>query len=97
VDGKPHHMPRLLTVAELAGYLGASPACMYRALRLRKIPGVKIGPQWRIDLEELQDWLVIKSDLAYRNNVSTVEGDRRSHEKISAGGGKRRQLQPNRK
>jgi len=54
--------PTLVTVGELAAYLKSTPASLYRALRLGKLHGVKVGTQWRIDLEELQNSLVIQFD-----------------------------------
>src|SRR5712691_4603761 len=55
--------PTLVTVGELAAYLKSTPASLYRALRLGKLHGVKVGTQWRIDLEELQNSLVAQVDV----------------------------------
>jgi excisionase family DNA binding protein len=64
----------LVTVSELADYLRLSPASMYRALRLGKLPGVKVGLQWRIDLEEFQNRLAMQFDVT--KQLSNGSADR---------------------
>jgi excisionase family DNA binding protein len=49
---------RLVTVKELGTYLNVSPAALYRLIRAHQLPAVKVGRQWRIELEKVQDWLI---------------------------------------
>jgi len=44
----------LLTVDEVADILRTTPNTIYRWLRARKLPGVKIGKEWRIRKETLE-------------------------------------------
>ena len=39
---------QLLTVEEAAAYLRVTPATVYRLLRAGKLPGVRVGRQWRV-------------------------------------------------
>lgn len=39
----------LMTVKEAAAYLRCHASTIYRLLRKEKLPGVKVGNQWRID------------------------------------------------
>jgi excisionase family DNA binding protein len=52
----------MLTVSELAEYLGSSPSSVYRALRGGRVPCMKIGYQWRVNLKELQNWMASTRD-----------------------------------
>ena len=51
-------LERLVTVKELAAYLNVSPTALYRLIRSKQLPSVKVGRQWRIELEKVQDWLI---------------------------------------
>jgi excisionase family DNA binding protein len=42
---------------EAAQWLRVSPQTVYRLLRSGKLPGKKIGQQWRIHKEDLVDYL----------------------------------------
>lgn len=44
----------LLTIEEAAGYLKVTPYTIRRYLREKKLPGVKLGGQWRIKLDALE-------------------------------------------
>ncbi len=46
-----------MTVEEAAQYLRLHPSTVYRLVRLSKLPAVKVGKQWRLDRETLEDWL----------------------------------------
>lgn len=43
----------LLTVEEVAAYLKMNPQVVRRWLREKKLPGVKIGKEWRIDKQAI--------------------------------------------
>ena len=45
---------QLLTVEEAAAYLRVTPPTVYRLLRAGKLPGVKVGRQWRVRLVDLE-------------------------------------------
>lgn len=49
--------PTLMTVEEAAQYLRLHPSTVYRLVRLRKLPAVKVGKQWRLDRGALEDRL----------------------------------------
>lgn len=47
----------LMTVEETAAYLKLSPQVVRRWLREKKLPGVKIGKEWRIAKEDLDAFI----------------------------------------
>jgi len=49
---------RLVTLQELAIYLNVSPTALYRLIKWGQLPGFKVGRQWRLELERVQDWLI---------------------------------------
>jgi len=50
-----------LTVEEVAVYLKLSPMTVYRELVKRHLPGFKVGNQWRIRKDILDEWIEEKS------------------------------------
>ncbi len=44
------------TAEEIAKYLRVHPYTVKRLARAGKIPGFKVGDQWRFDTEEIEDW-----------------------------------------
>ena len=44
------------TAEEIAKYLRVHPYTVKRLARQGKIPGFKIGNQWRFDVEEIEEW-----------------------------------------
>lgn len=44
-------MPEVMTVAEVADYLRLNEATVYRLAQQGKIPGAKLGRQWRFKRE----------------------------------------------
>jgi len=55
--GKKQRIPSLLTVDELADYLGLKKQTIYNWLNQRKILGIKIGKVWRFEKKEIDLWL----------------------------------------
>ncbi|MDD5070169.1 MAG: helix-turn-helix domain-containing protein [Candidatus Omnitrophica bacterium] len=49
--------PRLMSVDELADYLGLQKQTIYNWLHQKKISGLKIGKVWRFDREYIDEWL----------------------------------------
>jgi excisionase family DNA binding protein len=47
----------LFTPEEVAAYLRVNPQTIYRLLRVGKLPGAKIGHQWRIRRADLDAYL----------------------------------------
>ena len=50
-------LPRLMTVDDLAEYLGLQKQTIYNWLHQRKIAGIKIGKVWRFDRKYIDEWL----------------------------------------
>ena len=46
-----------ITVDEAAVYLGLHPGSVRRLARSGELPAVKVGRQWRLDRETLEEWL----------------------------------------
>ena len=49
--------PRLMSVDELADYLGLQKQTIYNWLHQKKISGIKIGKVWRFDRKYIDNWL----------------------------------------
>lgn len=47
---------RLVTVKELATYLRVHPSTIYRLLKQRELPGLRVGSDWRFSLEAINLW-----------------------------------------
>jgi excisionase family DNA binding protein len=47
---------KYLTVAELSEYLQIHRTTIYRMLRQGKLPGFRIGSDWRFSLEAIEEW-----------------------------------------
>jgi len=50
-------VPRLMSVDELADYLGLQKQTIYNWLHAKKISGIKIGKVWRFDRRYIDQWL----------------------------------------
>ncbi|MFC1621469.1 helix-turn-helix domain-containing protein [Candidatus Omnitrophota bacterium] len=48
---------QIMTLRELAKYLGVHPITIYRLLKDSDIPAIKIGGQWRFKKDILDAWL----------------------------------------
>lgn len=51
----------LLTVEEVAAYLRVAPNTVYRWFRSGKLTGIKIGKEWRVSRQELDNFLLKRS------------------------------------
>ena len=47
----------LMTIEEVAEYLRFHPSTVYRLVRQGVLPAVKVGKQWRVNREALEEWL----------------------------------------
>ena len=54
---KRNKVPRLISVDELAEYLGLQKQTIYNWLGQKKITGIKIGKVWRFDRNYIDSWL----------------------------------------
>jgi len=49
-------MNRTYTAKEIGKYLRVHPYTVRRLARAGKIPGFKVGDQWRFDAKEIEEW-----------------------------------------
>jgi excisionase family DNA binding protein len=49
-------MPKVMTLEETADYLRVHPSTVYRLLKKRRLPGFKVGSDWRFNLESIDRW-----------------------------------------
>lgn len=61
-QGQP--MPEIMTLQEVADYLGLHYLTIYRLIQERKIPAAKIGGSWRFRKDVLDQW--IRNDMHQR-------------------------------
>ncbi len=54
---KKKRLPKLMTVDELADYLGLKKQTIYNWLHQKKISGIKIGKVWRFERSYIDKWL----------------------------------------
>ena len=54
---KRRNIPQLMSVEELADYLGLRKQTLYNWLHQKKISGIKIGKVWRFERNEIEKWL----------------------------------------
>ena len=47
----------VMTIDELAAYLKLSKSSLYQFARAGKVPGVKIGQQWRFQKIAIDEWM----------------------------------------
>jgi excisionase family DNA binding protein len=47
----------VMTIDELAAYLKLSKSSLYQFARVGKVPGVKIGQQWRFHKDVIDAWI----------------------------------------
>ena len=47
----------VMTIDELAAYLKLSKSSLYQFARTGKVPGVKIGEQWRFQKSAIDEWM----------------------------------------
>ena len=47
---------RVVNVRELSAYLKVHPTTIYRLLRNGKLPGFRVGSDWRFNLEQIDAW-----------------------------------------
>jgi excisionase family DNA binding protein len=50
-------MDVILTLGELAEFLKAHPATIYRLLREKRIPAFRVGSEWRFHQDSVEQWM----------------------------------------
>ena len=60
-DKKPQRT-QIMTLKEVAKYLGVHSMTVYRLLKEKKLPGFKVGGQWRTKKEVLDNYLLREID-----------------------------------
>ena len=55
-----HGLERLLTVEQVAEYLNVDKFTVYRLLAQKKLPGFKVGREWRFRQEDIVAWIETK-------------------------------------
>jgi excisionase family DNA binding protein len=55
---------RLMTLAEVAKYLSVDKFTIYRLMAKKKLPGFKVGSQWRFKKEMIDSWLEGNSNVS---------------------------------
>ena len=58
--------PRLLTIQQVAAYVGLSHHTIYRFVSQRKIPHVKLGKVLKFDRAEIDRWITAHAVKVYR-------------------------------
>ena len=51
------NQPNIMTLREVAGYLGLHVMTVYKLTREGRVPAAKIGGQWRFKRDVLDTWL----------------------------------------
>jgi excisionase family DNA binding protein len=52
----PNTRVRILTVSEMSEYLNVHRTTIYRLLREGKLPGFRLGGDWRFRLDAIEQW-----------------------------------------
>ncbi len=58
---------QIMTPKEAAKYLGLHLITIYRLIKKGKLPGFKVGGQWRFKKDILDAWIVAKSNTRGEN------------------------------
>ena len=59
---------QLLTLGEVAEYLNVDKFTVYRLLADKKLPGFKVGNQWRFKRSMVERWLMKNSNLKRKDS-----------------------------
>jgi excisionase family DNA binding protein len=63
----PNTKVRILNVSELSKYLHIHKTTIYRLLREGKLPGFRVGSDWRFNVDAIEQW--------QRDQMKTDTGD----------------------
>lgn len=59
----PNSRPILMTIIEVSRYLRVHRSTVYRLVRERGLPAIKVGNQWRFNKAQVEGWLVTNQEL----------------------------------
>jgi len=62
--------PEIMSLQQVADYLGLHYLTIYRLIQEKKIPAAKIGGSWRFRKDILDKWIKTEMDQRYRNRSS---------------------------
>lgn len=65
----------VFTIRELSDYLRVHPTTIYRLLRQGRLPGFRVGSNWRFNRSAIEQW---QSSQAAGNDTPGMRGRRRS-------------------
>jgi len=54
--GSESPVKRILTLSEVAEFLGVHPSTVYRFLKKQQLPAFKFGTEWRFEQESIVNW-----------------------------------------
>jgi excisionase family DNA binding protein len=60
-------LPKLLTLAEVAAYLGQKPRTIAAWILDGELPGVKVGRHWLIIEDDLREYISMRSNMLLAN------------------------------
>ena len=67
-------MRDVMTIDQLAAYLQIPKSTLYKLVQDGKVPGKKIGRQWRFHREAVDAWLAHGANLSASENILRVPG-----------------------
>ncbi|TKJ31985.1 hypothetical protein CEE39_06575 [bacterium (candidate division B38) B3_B38] len=56
-EKKKKYKPSIMTLPELAKYIRVHKSTVYRMLKHKSIPAIKVGNQWRFKKDRIDSWL----------------------------------------
>ena len=68
----------VMTIDELAAYLKLSKSSLYQFARAGKVPGVKIGQQWRFQKSAIDEWMRTGTMLPQQSTVKKSKNTRKA-------------------
>ena len=66
----PSTKVRILTVSELSEYLRVDRTTIYRMLRDGKLPGFRVGSDWRFHVDAIEQWQRDQSVVRTRDDTA---------------------------
>lgn len=70
---------QIMTLKEVAKYLGTHEMTIYRLLNKGKIPGFKLGGQWKFKKDIIDDWIKREID---KQGLSTEDKESKGEEGV---------------
>lgn len=64
--------PRILTAKEVADYLRCHISTVYRLAKTGKLPGFRLGADWRFREDALQNWLDVELNSGNSGTLSEL-------------------------